>query len=175
MSVSPLCAPLRKPPFPVDWRLLIEERIDYICIPLHIFEKHLSISKIFWVLNFRVLFFANQNCWTHGIDLDSWYWQGLMVYTWTRGIYLDSWYTWTLTFCQFWTFALWCWLGLMVYTLTHGIDNNSWYWYRILVLYRYSWIINVQEGWVLPICRIFLSFSWISWFSLVFLGWSIIF
>ena len=36
---------------------------------------------------------------THGIDMDSWYWQGLMVYAWTHsmdnthGIDLDSWYS----------------------------------------------------------------------------------
>ena len=24
--------------------------------------------------------------WIHGVDIDSWYWQGLMVWTWTNGI-----------------------------------------------------------------------------------------
>ena len=30
--------------------------------------------------------------WTHGIYMDSWYGQGLIVKTWTHGIDMGSWY-----------------------------------------------------------------------------------
>ena len=30
--------------------------------------------------------------WTFGIDMDSWYRHGLMVWTWTHGIDQDSWH-----------------------------------------------------------------------------------
>ena len=51
--------------------------------------------------------------------------------------------------------------GIMVLTRNHGIDKNSWYWQHpwyglsLMVYNRYSWTTQVQEGWVLPVCRIF--------------------
>ena len=49
--------------------------------------------------------------WTHGIDLDSSYRLGLMVYTRPCGMDSASWFR----------------LGLMVLTWTYGRDLDSWY------------------------------------------------
>ena len=55
--------------------------------------------------------FCNLNFLTHGIDTDSWYWQGLMVWTWTHGIDEELWYR----------YDLMVWKTPMVLTKTHGI------------------------------------------------------
>ena len=73
---------------------------------------------------------------TRGINLDSWYWQGLMVLIKTRSIDMGSWY----------------WQWSVVLTLTHGIDFESWY----------SWIKHIQEGRVLPVCGICISINHIT-------------
>ena len=48
---------------------------------------------------------------TNGIDIDSWYRHGLMLYTWTHGIDMDSWYRHGLMVVT----------TPMVLTQTHGI------------------------------------------------------
>ena len=49
--------------------------------------------------------------WIHGMEFDSWYRLGLMVWTQNHGKDLDSWYT----------------KGIIVYTWNHGVDLDSWY------------------------------------------------
>ena len=56
-------------------------------------------------------FCVSENCISHGLNMDSWYRNGLLGQSWTHGIDIDS----------------WCRLGLMVLTQTHGIDLDSWY------------------------------------------------
>ena len=51
-----LSVPLRKPRFPVDWRLLVKESIANICIPLEIFGfLQFDFCLVLWSLQTSLL------------------------------------------------------------------------------------------------------------------------
>ena len=56
-----------------------------------------SVCFIFVILKFVFLyscyfFFRSENCICHGIEMEAWIWQRLMVWTWTHGIESGFWY-----------------------------------------------------------------------------------